>query len=79
MGVFGGTLGCVALLAKKKIAMKLFWISFIEIVLQKNHNLGLANDSEMQSTIIGMSSLLIVLTLLSIYLTKKAISNTWVE
>ena len=79
MGVFGGTLGCVALLAKKKIAMKLFWISFIGIVLQKNHNLGLANDSEMQSTIIGMSSLLIVLTLLSIYLTKKAISNTWVE
>jgi len=73
MGVFGGSLGCIALLAKKKIAMKLFWISFIGIVLQMNHNLGLANGGEMQSTIIGMSSLLIVLTLLSIYLPKTRI------
>lgn len=79
MGVFGGSLGCIALLAKKKIAMKLFWISFIGIVLQMNHNLGLANGGEMQSTIIGMSSLLIVLTLLSIYLTKKAISKAWID
>jgi len=79
MGVFGGLLGCVALLAKKRIAMKLFWISFIGIVLQMNHNLGLANGGEMQSTIFGMSSLLIALTLLSIYLTKKAISKSWIE
>jgi len=79
MGVFGGSLGCVALLAKKKIVMKLFWISFIGIILQMNHNLGLANGGEMQSTIIGMSSLLIALTLLSIYLTKKVISNNWIK
>ena len=79
MGVFGGLLGCFALLAKKRIAMKLFWISFIGIVLQMNHNLGLANGGEMQSTIIGMSSLLIVLTVFSIYLTKKADSNNWIE
>ena len=79
MGVFGGTLGCIALLAKKKIAMKLFWISFIGIVLQMNHNLGLADGGEMQNYILGMSGLLIALTLLSIYLTKKAISNNWIE
>ena len=78
MGVFGGFLGCVALLAKKKIAMSLFWISFIGIVLQMNHNLGLADGGEMQNYVLGMSSLLIVLTLLSIYLTKKAISNNWI-
>jgi len=78
MGVFGGFLGCVALLAKKKIAMSLFWISFIGIVLQMNHNLGLADGGEMQNYVLGISSLLIVLTLLSIYLTKKAISNNWI-
>jgi len=43
-----------------------------------NHNLGLADSGEMQSTVLGMSSLLIVLTLLSIYLTKKAISKGWI-
>ena len=78
MGVFGGSLGCIALLAKKKIAMSLFWISFIGIVLQMNHNLGLADGGEMQNYVLGMSSLLIVLTLLSIYLTKKAISKGWI-
>lgn len=78
MGVFGGTLGCIALLAKKKVAMKLFWISFIGIIIQMNHNLGLANGGEMQNYILGMSGLLIVLTLLSIYLTKKAINKAWI-
>lgn len=79
MGVFGGTLGCVALLAKKKNAMKLFWISFVGIIIQMNHNLGLANGGEMQNYILGMSSVLIALTLLSIYLTKKAIKQNWIQ
>ena len=63
----------------QNLYMSLFWISFIGIVLQMNHNLGLADGGEMQSTVLGMSSLLIVLTLLSIYLTKKAVSNNWIE
>ncbi len=79
MGVFGGTLGCIALLLKKSIASKLFWISFIGIILQANHNLELANGGEMQSTIIGMSSLLIALTILPIYLTKKGLKNNWLS
>ena len=62
----------------QNLYMSLFWISFIGIVLQMNHNLGLADSGEMQSTVLGMSSLLIVLTLLSIYLTKKAISKGWI-
>ena len=78
MGVFGGTLGCIALLAKKKVAIKLFWISFIGIIIQMNHNLGLANGGEMQNYIFGMSGLLIAITLFSIYLTKKAINKTWI-
>lgn len=79
LGVFGGTLGCIALLLKKSIASKLFWISFIGIILQANHNLELANGGEMQSTIIGMSSLLIALTILPIYLTKKGLKNNWLS
>ena len=78
MGVFGGTLGCIALLAKKKVALKLFWISFIGIIIQMNHNLGLANGGEIQSYIFGMSSLLLAITILSIYLTKKAFNKTWI-
>jgi len=77
MGVFGASAGCIALLAKKKIALKLFWISFIGIIIQTNHNLA-TDTGEMRSTIIGMSSLLISLTLLSLYLTKKAISKEWI-
>ena len=79
MGVFGGTFGCIALLAKKSIASKLFWISFIGIILQANHNLGLANGGEMQTTINGMSSLLIILTLVLLYLTKKGLKNNWLN
>tara|TARA_B100000780_G_C20969891_1_gene387242 strand:+ start:502 stop:741 length:240 start_codon:yes stop_codon:yes gene_type:complete len=79
MGVFGGTFGCIALLAKKSITSKLFWISFIGIILQANHNLGLANGGEMQTTINGMSSLLIILTLVLLYLTKKGLKNNWLN
>ena len=79
MGVFGGTFGCIALLAKKSITSKLFWISFIGIILQANHNLGLANGGEKQTTINGMSSLLIILTLVLLYLTKKGLKNNWLN
>ena len=79
MGVIGGCLGCIALLLKKSIASKLFWISFIGIILQTNHNLELANGGEMQSTIIGMTSLLIALTIFPIYLTKKGVKNNWLN
>ena len=43
-----------------------------------NHNLGLANGGEIQNYIFGMSSLLLAITILSIYLTKKAINKTWI-
>jgi len=33
----------------------------------------------MQSTIIGMTSLLIALTLFPIYLTKKGVKNNWLN
>ena len=79
MGVFGGTFGCILLLAKKSIASKFFWISFVGIILQANYNLELANGGEMQSVIISMSSLLIVLTLLLLYLTKKGLKNNWLN
>jgi len=79
MGVFGGSLGCIVLLAKKSIALKLFGISFIGIIIQTNHNLQLANGGDMQSTIIGMSSLLIALSLLPLFLTKKGLKNNWLN
>ena len=53
MGVFGGTLGCIALLAKKESChKKLSGFLFIGIIIQMNHNLGLANGGEIQSYIL---------------------------
>tara|TARA_B110000977_G_scaffold94896_1_gene125375 strand:- start:122 stop:550 length:429 start_codon:yes stop_codon:yes gene_type:complete len=78
MGVFGGFIGCFALLTKRKTALKFFWISFIGILLHMNHNLTLSKGGEMESQILLMSSILIALTLASIFLTKKAIAKNWV-
>lgn len=76
-GVFGGTLGCIALLFKRRIAILFFWISFVGIIIQTNHNLGI-DTGEMQSTIIGMAIALILITFFSIYIAKKAIKNNWI-
>lgn len=76
-GVFGGALGCIALLFKRSIAKTLFWISFIGIIIQTNHNLSI-DTGEIQSTIIGMAMVLIILTFFSLYITKKAINRNWI-
>lgn len=42
IAVFGGALGCILLLLRKKLAIKVFIASFIAIVVQMIYNLGIS-------------------------------------
>ena len=46
ISVFGGTLACILLLLKKKLASFLFVISFIAIVAQMSYNFFVSNAAE---------------------------------
>ncbi len=42
IAVFGGALGCILLLLRKKLAITVFIVSFIAIVVQMIYNLGIS-------------------------------------
>lgn len=46
IAVFGGTLGCIVLLLKKKLAKSLFLVSLIAIIAQMSYNLFMSKATE---------------------------------
>lgn len=46
ISVFGGALGCILLLMRKKLATSVFLISLIGIIVQMSHNLFMSKASE---------------------------------
>jgi len=76
-GVFGGALGCLGLLLKKRESLYFFWISLAGIVVQTSHNLSI-DTGEMRTYIISMAIVLIAITFVSIILAKKGVKNNWI-
>ncbi|MEL4454732.1 hypothetical protein [Lutimonas vermicola] len=46
LAVFGGSLGCILLLLRKKLAIPVFIISFVSILAQMTYNLLMSNAIE---------------------------------
>lgn len=78
--VFGGTLGCVALLLRKKWALPLFVISILGVLAQTS-NIWLLTDaiSAMGAPAIVMPLVAIVIGTAMILLAKSAISKGWIR
>jgi hypothetical protein len=76
--VFGGLLGCIALLLRKKWAKSLLLISLIGIVVQMFYNLFMVDnvDSYGPGGVI-MPVLVIVIGVFLIWFAKKSEANTW--
>jgi CHASE2 domain-containing sensor protein len=78
--VFGGLLGAVLLLLKKKLATTIFWISFIAILVQASYNLFLSNASEVNgSGSMTMPILVIIIGYFLLWYSKKATTNGWLS
>ncbi|WP_420601225.1 hypothetical protein [Flagellimonas sp.] len=78
IAVFGGTLGCIALLLRKKWAKPVFFISLLGILGQFVYGLFLSNTIEVYGNqAIFMPILVIVIGILLILLAKKGIQKEW--
>jgi len=78
--VFGGTLGCLLLLLRKKWALPLFVISLLGVLAQTT-NIWLLTDaiSAMGAPAVVMPLVAIVIGTAMIFLAKSAISKGWLR
>ncbi len=80
IAVFGGLLGSIALIIKKKWAVPLFLISLLGIIVQMVYNFFLSNNMEVYGP--GGYIMPIVVIIIGIFLymySKKAKSNGWIN
>ncbi|WP_190811538.1 hypothetical protein [Flagellimonas sp. S3867] len=80
IAVFGGTLGCIALLLRKKWAKPVFLISLIGVLAQFVYGLFLSNTIEVYGNqAIFMPILVIVVAVLLLLIAKKGIEKGWLS
>lgn len=73
LAVFGGTLGCIALLLRKKWAYLLFFLSLIAVIIQMSYitfSLKMSNP---------MTPIIIIVALFLVWYSKKAIAKGWIS
>jgi len=78
IAVFGGALGSILLLLKKKIALPVFTISLIAVILQMIYNLFLSDVSKVYG--LGgmiMPVMVFIIAIFLVWYTKKAIIKGW--
>lgn len=80
IAVFGGTVACILLLMKKKMAKTVFLISLIAIIAQMTYNLFMSKASEVYGP--GgmiMPIMVIVIGVFLLLYSKKCIEKGWLS
>ncbi|WP_299109490.1 hypothetical protein [uncultured Tenacibaculum sp.] len=80
IAVFGGALGCILLLLRKKTAKLLFLISLIAIIVQMTYNLFMSKASEVYGP--GGMIMPIMVIIIGVFLllySKKSIEKGWLS
>ncbi|MCA0931898.1 hypothetical protein LCM02_05505 [Lutimonas saemankumensis] len=72
LAVFGGLLGCILLLIKKKLATVVFIISLISVLAQMSYNFFMTNAVEVMGPMaIYMPILVILISIFLVWYSKK--------
>ena len=79
LGVFGGALGSLALLLKKKWATALFTLSLVAVLVNFVYNFIIQNDMEVTGTKMIMPVLVIGIAVFLVWYSKKATANSWLS
>lgn len=80
IAVFGGFLGSLALLLRKKVAKLLFLVSLIGIFIQMTYNFVIINSLEIYGPGgLIMPAMIIVIGIFLYLYSKKAIINHWLK
>ncbi|MBO6586436.1 MAG: hypothetical protein JJ953_10055 [Gracilimonas sp.] len=78
--VFGGALGSLSLLLKRKKALPLFIVSFIGIVVQLYHSLFMSNSIEVYGPGGAVMPIMVLLFGIGlIWIARNAISKGWLK
>ena len=79
IAVFGGTLGCIALLIKKSFAIPLFIISLIAIVIQMGFSFFMTNAVEVNGIIsIIMPIIVIAIAIFLLWYARHSKAKGWI-
>jgi len=80
IAVFGGVLGCIALLLRKKWALPVFVLSLIGIVVQDYGLFVLADAATLAGpVVVVLQGLVLVIAIGLIVLSRKAIARGWLK
>jgi hypothetical protein len=80
IAVFGGTLGCILLLAKNAFATPTFALSLVAIFIQQFYNFIVINSIKMLGvSAVFMPILVIVIAFLLLYLSIKSKQQGWLN
>ncbi|MCK8118944.1 hypothetical protein MTF68_15455 [Pseudoalteromonas sp. 2CM37A] len=80
VAVFGGTLGCILLLAKNALATPTFALSLVAIFIQQFYNFIVINSIKMLGvSAVFMPVLVIVIAFLLLYLSIKSKQQGWLN
>jgi hypothetical protein len=79
IAVFSGTLGCIALLLRKRSATILFLLSLIAVIAQFVRNVFMQKDMEVTATNMLWSVLVIVIAIFLVWYSKKSTSKGWIS
>ncbi len=78
IAVFGGLLGCIALLLRKKWARPILLLSLVGIVLQMIYNLFMSGAMDIYGPGAAIMPILVLLIgAFLVWLSKKGIANRW--
>jgi hypothetical protein len=80
IAVFGGALGCVALLLKKLWAVTLFLVSLFAIIVQMGYSLFMTNAGEVYGLqAVFMPLLVIVVAIFLVWYSQDARNKGWIQ
>ena len=80
IAVWGGTLGCILLLLRKKLASLLLIISLLGVLVQLYHSFFISNSfAVFGSGGLVMPIMVVIIGVLLIWLSRKATSQNWLN
>jgi len=79
IAVFSGTLGCIALLLRKRSATILFFLSLIAVIAHFIRNVFMQKDMEVTATKMIWSVLVIAIAVFLVWYSKKSTSKGWIS
>jgi hypothetical protein len=77
--VFGGTLGCIALLMRKKWASTLLLISLFAVLAQASYNFFIQEFMPIEQTHMIWSFVIIVIAALLVWFSNNATKKGWIS